>query len=70
MYGGRYRSACSAYSAATVPDLPGEVRRTYGRPYDPDSCIQPQTLAEMIVWVLNAPADAYASELSVLRSPS
>jgi NADP-dependent 3-hydroxy acid dehydrogenase YdfG len=57
------------YPAATATDLLGEVRSAFGRPYDPDSCIRPESLAEMIVWVLNAPADAYACELSVLPTP-
>ncbi|MGP3961334.1 SDR family NAD(P)-dependent oxidoreductase [Nonomuraea sp. 3N208] len=39
------------------------------RPYDPERCIQPETLAEMIVWALSAPADAYACELSVVPAP-
>ncbi|TDD03814.1 SDR family NAD(P)-dependent oxidoreductase [Nonomuraea deserti] len=59
----------TVYPAATATDLLGEVRRAFGRAYDPASCIRPQTLAAMIVWVLSAPADAYPSELSVLPSP-
>ncbi|SDK35486.1 SDR family NAD(P)-dependent oxidoreductase [Nonomuraea jiangxiensis] len=59
----------TVYPAATATDLLGEVRRTFGRPYDPATCIQPETLAAMIVWVLSAPADAYACELSVLPAP-
>ncbi|MEO3802996.1 SDR family NAD(P)-dependent oxidoreductase [Nonomuraea sp. B1E8] len=59
----------TVYPAATATDLLGEVRRAFGRAYDPASCIRPQTLATMIVWVLSAPADAYPSELSVLPSP-
>lgn len=59
----------TVYPAATATDLLGEVRRAFGRPYDPESCIRPQTLAAMIVWVLSAPADTYPCELSVLPSP-
>ncbi|MBN6051111.1 SDR family NAD(P)-dependent oxidoreductase [Nonomuraea sp. RK-328] len=59
----------TVYPAATATDLLGEVRGAFGRSYDPGLCIQPQTLAAMIVWVLSAPADAYACELSVLPSP-
>ncbi|QFY09986.1 SDR family NAD(P)-dependent oxidoreductase [Nonomuraea phyllanthi] len=59
----------TVYPAATATDLLGEVRRAFGRPYDPESCIQPETLAAMIVWALSAPADAYACELSVLPTP-
>jgi len=59
----------TVYPAATATSLLSDIRRAFGRPYDPESCIRPQTLAAMIVWVLSAPADAYACELSVLPSP-
>ncbi|MFB4278533.1 SDR family NAD(P)-dependent oxidoreductase [Nonomuraea sp. MTCD27] len=59
----------TVYPAATATDLLGEVRRAFGRPYDPEACIRPQSLAAMIVWVLSAPADSYPCELSVLPSP-
>ncbi|MEU1387197.1 MULTISPECIES: SDR family NAD(P)-dependent oxidoreductase [unclassified Nonomuraea] len=56
----------TVYPAATATDLLGEVRAAFGRPYDPEACIRPRSLAEMVVWALNAPADSYACELSVL----
>jgi NADP-dependent 3-hydroxy acid dehydrogenase YdfG len=59
----------TVYPAATATELLREVRSSFGRPYDPEQCIRPETLAEMIVWVLSAPADAYACELSVLPAP-
>ncbi|MFI7612046.1 SDR family NAD(P)-dependent oxidoreductase [Nonomuraea terrae] len=59
----------TVYPGATATDLLGEVRSAFGRPYDPEACIRPRTLAEMIVWVLSAPADSYPCELSVLPSP-
>ncbi|GAA2205891.1 SDR family oxidoreductase [Nonomuraea monospora] len=59
----------TVYPAATATDLLGEVRSAFGRPYDPELCIRPETLASMIVWLLDAPADSYACELSVLPSP-
>ncbi|PZG18224.1 NAD-dependent epimerase/dehydratase family protein [Nonomuraea aridisoli] len=59
----------TVYPGATATDLLGEVRNAFGSPYDPEACIRPRTLAEMIVWVLNAPADSYPCELSVLPSP-
>ncbi|TDD05860.1 SDR family NAD(P)-dependent oxidoreductase [Nonomuraea diastatica] len=59
----------TVYPAATATDLLGEVRSAFGRPYDPELCIRPHTLAAMIVWALSAPADSYACELSVLPSP-
>lgn len=59
----------TVYPAATATDLLGEVRRAFGRPYDPETRIRPETLAKMIVWALDAPPDAYPSELSVIPSP-
>ncbi|WP_241564303.1 SDR family NAD(P)-dependent oxidoreductase [Nonomuraea polychroma] len=59
----------TVYPAATATDLLREVRSAFGRPYDPELCIRPQTLAAMIVWALSAPPDAYAAELSVVPSP-
>ncbi|NUT38831.1 MAG: SDR family NAD(P)-dependent oxidoreductase [Thermoactinospora sp.] len=57
------------YPAATATDLLGDVRRAFNRPYDPESCIQPKSLATMIVWALSAPPDAYPCDLSILPSP-
>ncbi|GGO61718.1 SDR family NAD(P)-dependent oxidoreductase [Nonomuraea cavernae] len=59
----------TVYPGPTATDLLGEVRSAFGRPYDPELCIRPETVAAMIVWVLSAPADAYACDLSVLPSP-
>ncbi|MEV4114314.1 SDR family NAD(P)-dependent oxidoreductase [Nonomuraea sp. NPDC049695] len=59
----------TVYPGATATELLGEVRSAFGRPHDPEKCIRPETLAEMICWVLSAPTDAYPCELSVLPSP-
>lgn len=59
----------TVYPGPTATDLLGEVRAAFGRPYDPELCIRPRTLAAMIVWVLGAPPDAYTAELSVVPSP-
>ncbi|MGI5284970.1 SDR family NAD(P)-dependent oxidoreductase [Nonomuraea polychroma] len=59
----------TVYPAATATELLREVRTTFGRPYHPERCIRPETLAEMVVWALAAPADAYACELSVVPAP-
>ncbi|MFF0579218.1 SDR family NAD(P)-dependent oxidoreductase [Streptosporangium saharense] len=58
----------TVFPGGTATDLLGEVRHAFGRPYDPDLCIQPRSLAAMIVWALNAPPDAYACDLSILGS--
>ncbi|WP_188188746.1 SDR family NAD(P)-dependent oxidoreductase [Nonomuraea sp. SYSU D8015] len=59
----------TVYPAATATELLREVRSAFGRPYDPERCIRPETLAEMVVWVLAAPADSYAAELAVVPAP-
>jgi NADP-dependent 3-hydroxy acid dehydrogenase YdfG len=57
------------YPAGTATERLRGLRAAFGRPYDPVRCIQPATLAAMVVWVLTAPADAYVSELAVLPAP-
>lgn len=59
----------TVYPSATATERLRGIRAAFGRPYDPERCIQPATLAAMVVWVLAAPADAYASELAVLPAP-
>ena len=59
----------TVYPAGTATERLRRTRAAFGRPYDPGRCIQPATLAAMIVWVLAAPADAYVSELAVLPAP-
>jgi NADP-dependent 3-hydroxy acid dehydrogenase YdfG len=57
------------YPSATATELLREVRAAFGLDYDPARCIQPDSLAATIAWVLAAPPDSYVSELSVLPSP-
>jgi NADP-dependent 3-hydroxy acid dehydrogenase YdfG len=59
----------TVYPGGTATERLRRTRAAFGRPYDPAQCIQPGTLAAMIVWVLAAPADAYVSELAVLPAP-
>ncbi|NUW45010.1 SDR family NAD(P)-dependent oxidoreductase [Nonomuraea rhodomycinica] len=59
----------TVYPGPTATDLLSEVRTAFGRPYDPELCIRPRTLAAMVVWVLSAPPDAYTAELAVVPSP-
>jgi NADP-dependent 3-hydroxy acid dehydrogenase YdfG len=58
------------YPAGVATGLLEQVRAGFGRPYDPAACIQPDTLAGYVMTVLDAPPDAYLSELSVLSRPS
>ncbi|MFI6595830.1 SDR family NAD(P)-dependent oxidoreductase [Nonomuraea sp. NPDC050536] len=59
----------TVYPAATATDHLRAIRAAFGRPYDPAACIQPASLAAMIVWLLAAPADSYPCELSVIPAP-
>jgi NADP-dependent 3-hydroxy acid dehydrogenase YdfG len=45
------------------------VRAQFGRPYDPAKCVQPDSLAALLVSVLEHPADSYLTELSVMPAP-
>jgi len=63
-------SVTTIYPGATATGGLREVRAAFGRDYDPARCIQPDTLAAMVSWVLAAPPDAYITELSVAgRAP-
>jgi NADP-dependent 3-hydroxy acid dehydrogenase YdfG len=53
------------YPAATATPRLRRTRAAFDRPYDPARCIQPESLAAMITWVLAAPPDSYVIELSV-----
>lgn len=56
----------TVYPAATATEGLRRIRAAFGRAYEPARCIQPGSLAEMIAWVLAAPADSYVTEFSVL----
>lgn len=60
----------TVYPAGTATERLQRIRSAFGRPFDPERCIQPATLAEMIIWVLAAPPDAYAIELAVHPAPA
>jgi NADP-dependent 3-hydroxy acid dehydrogenase YdfG len=57
------------YPGSTATEHLRQVRAAFGRGYDPQRCIQPETLAATVAWVLAAPPDAYVSELSMLAAP-
>lgn len=59
----------TVYPGATATEHLRKVRAAFGRDYDPQRSIQPQTLAATVAWVLAAPPDAYVSELSMLAAP-
>jgi NADP-dependent 3-hydroxy acid dehydrogenase YdfG len=59
----------TVFPAGTATDMLRRTREAFGRPYDPASSIQPETLASMISWALASPPDAYVCELGVYSSP-
>jgi NADP-dependent 3-hydroxy acid dehydrogenase YdfG len=54
------------YPGATATEQLRQVRAAFGRDYEPQRCIRPQTVAAAVTWVLAAPPDAYVSELSIV----
>jgi NADP-dependent 3-hydroxy acid dehydrogenase YdfG len=59
----------TVYPAATATERLRRIRAAFDRPHEPARCIRPESLAEMIAWVLAAPPDSYAAELSVFPTP-
>lgn len=59
----------TVYPGGTATDLLRRVREQFGRPFDPATCIQPQTLAAMILATVECPPDAQVSELSLHAVP-
>jgi NADP-dependent 3-hydroxy acid dehydrogenase YdfG len=59
----------TVYPGGTATERLRTLREQFGRPFDPAACIQPDTLASLLVSVLEAPADAYLTELSVMPTP-
>jgi NADP-dependent 3-hydroxy acid dehydrogenase YdfG len=59
----------TVYPGSTATEQLRQVRAAFGRDYDLQRCITPESLAAMVAWVLAAPPDAYVAELSVLAAP-
>jgi NADP-dependent 3-hydroxy acid dehydrogenase YdfG len=59
----------TVYPGGTATEHLRQVREAFGREYDPQQLIRPESLAAIVTWVLAAPADAYVAELSVLARP-
>jgi NADP-dependent 3-hydroxy acid dehydrogenase YdfG len=59
----------TVYPGATATGQLRRVRAAFGRDYHPERCIQPESLAAMVAWILAAPPDAYVSELSATAAP-
>ncbi|HEX5534167.1 MAG TPA: SDR family oxidoreductase [Actinomycetales bacterium] len=57
------------YPGGTATDLLRQVREQFGRPYDPEACIQPESVAAMLVAALECPPDAHVAEMSIQPGP-
>jgi NADP-dependent 3-hydroxy acid dehydrogenase YdfG len=57
------------YPGGTATDLLQKVRAQFGRPFDAANCIQPATLASVILTILDMREDAYLPEVSILPTP-
>jgi NADP-dependent 3-hydroxy acid dehydrogenase YdfG len=59
----------TVYPGGTATDLLAKVRERFGQPYRAADCIQPTTLASVVLTVLDLREDAYLPEVSVLPTP-
>lgn len=59
----------TVYPGGTATELLAKVRAGFGHPFDPAECIQPATLASIVLTVLDMRDDAYLPEVSVLPTP-
>jgi NADP-dependent 3-hydroxy acid dehydrogenase YdfG len=57
------------YPGGTATSLLAKVRAQFGHPYHAADCIQPATLASLVLTVLDMRDDAYLSEVSVRPTP-
>jgi NADP-dependent 3-hydroxy acid dehydrogenase YdfG len=53
------------YPGGTATELLRRVREQFGRPYDPEACLRPETVASLVLAVLDFPPDAHITDLSV-----
>jgi len=58
------------YPGGTATDLLQKVRAQFGSPFDAANCIQPVTLASVILSILDMRQDAYLPEISILPTPT
>jgi NADP-dependent 3-hydroxy acid dehydrogenase YdfG len=59
----------TVYPGGTSTDLLAKVRDRFGQPYRAADCIQPTTLASVVLTILDMRNDAYLPEVSVLPTP-
>ena len=59
----------SIYPGGVATELLRKVRGALGRPYDPAACVSPDSLAAVVVSVLDAPADVDITEVALQPPP-
>ena len=57
------------YPGGTATELLRKVRGQFGDSFNAAACIQPETLAALVLSTLEVAADAYVAELTVLPAP-
>jgi NADP-dependent 3-hydroxy acid dehydrogenase YdfG len=57
------------YPGGTATELLQKVRAQFGSPFDAANCIQPATVASVILTTLDMHEDAYLPEVSILPTP-
>lgn len=57
------------YPAGVATELLRKVRGQFGRAFDPDACVRPETLASVVVSALAFPDDAHLTEISLRPAP-
>jgi NADP-dependent 3-hydroxy acid dehydrogenase YdfG len=58
------------YPGGVATELLRKVRAQFGRPYDPEASVRPATLAKLVRTVLEFPADAHVTEVSLRPAPT
>lgn len=59
----------SVYPGRTATPMQQKVRSQEGAPYTPEAFVQPESVAKLIAFALNAPRDALLPDLSVRPGP-
>jgi NADP-dependent 3-hydroxy acid dehydrogenase YdfG len=57
------------YPGGVATELLRTVRAAFGRPYDPAACVSPESLAEVVCAILDAPPDLDVTDISVQPPP-
>lgn len=62
---GRGVRVTSVYPAGTATELLRRTRAAFGRDYDPQACIRPETVAAAVCGALDLPPDAQVGEITL-----